>query len=1029
MRRKQKIWITSVLTILFVFVVGVCVKSSVFGRFTPEEPYVTDTPMGTSSSLTTITNEGGNQKGTLGSGATPMDGVPVAEMDEPKGSEKNPFVLLEIVPEQAQQQMVYLNTSDENYPLDVMQIGIDACKKENKNFINFKDITNFGLHNSPGEWFCRYEYDIYKFGGDEETVSKPLVEIDKLYMIELTSENISEAGYDLEKFENAYNNGNCKMADMKKQFPKLFEKDTTKWKETIRDIAIEDDNNWNKKSKNKGTIHHKFLFSSETLDLGRYYLDAKNVVKNHPEVFKVDSDGNEISDDILKDLENWQGEYTGTDKYEYTVKTEDIAAEDYDDYEKGKLSITKLIGKYLSLFQYDVNGNQIEENRLKMDGWKVVKNLEKTGKILSSGYLHYVGNNSTGKYDFKDNRQVAGINGTVVTLEENEDGAWEYLDELPDGAKEGSSSSFWGNFWSSDYYWSVDKVEKAYSANDPQKVVMLTDAWEYTFTYKNEVHQYEFSYDGGELSKVYSFEYYGLKTNDILKRSLFTFQDEEECRNFNLRVFAMTPSQINEAVKDDTADTLDIIERADMFYIASYSKKTDNIKQVYELYNKYVAKKDGYVYSGDNIKSFYENDLDWGSCYKILWRLSTNANLPLLWTQEVGTMVNNGVDGTDNTHMYVTEDAIANHIHEKGSLNNLAKLYLITIQFDLLARKGEGEIEYKRTFYDDILQNLQTIQLNSSAMEKADKDTASTTGYYERKLVETDCNDGTVLSDDAKKTCYYLWNLWTFYPSDIKLSSGNQKEQSNDVYVQYGYLDSFFDSNADVFNDGVADHHSGSDGYDGKNVGVVHSGSNSDVNHSTLIGNAENKGIVNTTMNVAYQIMNKQTPKIEPLDVRVEKRKKDYQKLSNELILIDYNKKADYDIAGKEPLYIKLKITNTNNEDAILKSIKLLKDEADSDTITLVPRKTKEESTKMTKEMIRDVNGKQPVEGYRIPANGSLTFYVPYQISEYKQDYTTLQLVTQARKFLLRKGKKESTLGGPVEHTVTISERTLFNLE
>lgn len=1038
MRRKQKIWITSVLTILFIFVVGVCVKTSVFGRFTPEEPYVTDAPMGTSSSLTTVTNEGGNQKGSLGSGAAPMDGVPVAELDEPKGSEKNPFVLLEIVPELEQQQMVYLNTSDENYPLDVMQIGIDASAKKNANFHNQRQsIGNYDEIKAIGHWFYEYQYDLYEYGEDEQTIKKPLVEISELYSMKMEPDYLKEKGINVQEFDS-YFNSEDKCHDVKslsEKYPALFQKDGSG--EEIRDIALEDNRNWDAKREKKGAVHFDVSFFSDKMNTDkdyRNYVNVPEIIRENPHIFKTDNNGNEISDAVREDINNWKGECKGTDSYDYRVLTKSITKDDYNAYQNKEITMKDLISRYPDLFQTDVSGKKIEKSRLSADGWKLEKLDDgKFPTVLDSGYLHYVG--SGGNYTFStEEKWNNGINSSVLALEKKENGEWEYFEDLPDNAKKGDAYwQFTQNPQNQELYWSVPMVAQGYGLS--RKVVLLEEVDEnegvYVFTYKRDISRYEFSYDGGETHTVYSFKYYGLKTNDILKRSLFTFQDEEECKNFNLRVIAMTPSEINKAVQGDTPETLDIIERADMFYIASYSKEkdTDNIKQVYELYNKYIAKKDGYVYSEDNIKSFYENDLDWGSCYKILSRLSTNSNLPLLWTQDVGTMINNGVDGTENTHMYVTEDVTANHIHAKGSLNNLAKLYLITIQFDLLARKGEGEIEYKRTFSEDILPNLQTILLNSSAMEKADKDTASTTGYYERKLVETSCNDGTVLTDDAKKTCYYLWNLWTFYPSDIKLSSGNQKEQSNDVYVQYGYLDSFFDSNADVFHDGVADHHSGSDGYDGKNVGVVHGDSNSDVNHSTLIGNAESAGIVNTTMNVAYQIMNKQTPKIEPLNVRVEKRKKDYQKLSNELILIDYDKKADYDTAGKEPLYIKLKITNTNNEDAILKSIKLLKDEADSDTITLVPRKTKEESTKMTKEMIRDVNGKQPVEGYRIPANGSLTFYVPYQISEYKQDYTTLQLVTQARKFLIRKGKKESTLGGPVEHTVTISERTLFNLE
>lgn len=1027
---------------IFIFAAFICLAifwvlsvNNVLGKFVPEEPYVT----GASESMSSVvvTNEGGNQKGSQGSGATPMNGVPTALGQ--KGSETNPFVLLEIVPEHEQQQMVYLNTSDSEYPLDVMQIGIDASTKENKNFIEFKDVTNFGLHNSPGEWFCRYTYDVYKFGEDEETESKPLVEIDKVYKLELTNENISEAGYDLAEFENvykAYKEGKYKMTDLKNQFPKLFARDTTKSKNSIRNIAIEDDKNWDVQTKKEGTIQHKVTFTSENLDLGQYYFNTKDVVKNHPEIFREDSAGKKVSDDALSDLENWEGKYIKTDQYDYKVQTEDIASEDYDDYEKGKMSVTELIEKYPSLFQKDKDGKQIKKSCLKMDDWKVQmeKRDEKHGEVLKSGYLHYVGDDAKGEYEFADNQHVANINGTVVTLKESENGHWEYLDTLPAEATEGVEDEFWWKRYSTEYYWSVDVVEKVYSANDPQKVVMLSDVTKYiyTFTLKKDVHHYEFSYNGGEISQFYSFEYYGLKTNDILKRSLFTFQSEEECNDFNFRVIAMTPSEINQAVQGDTSETLDIIERADMFYVGAYDSKTDNIKQIYELYHKFIKKDNSYVFSSDAMKSFYENDLGWASCYKILYRLCNNPNLPLMLTQLLGQMVNEGVDGTDNTHMYVTENDIAKHIHAKGSLNNMAKLYLITIQFDMLARKDSGG--YKRTFYEDILPMLESIDLNSEAMKKADNGTASTTGYYKRKLVETDCDNNPLSEtndekkDDKWKTCYYLWNMWTFYPSDIMLSSGNQVAADRETYIEYGYLDSFFDSNADPFHDGVADHHSGSDGYDGKNVGIVHGGSNSDVNHSTLIGGAESSSILNNTMNVAYQIMNKQTPKPDALQVRVERLKKDYQRMSNDIILVDYDRKADYKDKDKT-LFVKLTISNLNNEDGILNSIELVKDESDNNGIKLVPRKTKKNDTELKVESIKDINNANPESGYRVPANGELTIYVPYQLADWCKGNTMLRLVTRGRKFVIKKSQKISSLGEKHQSYVTISERTLFNLE
>ncbi len=1037
-RKMRKLWIIPALTVVAALTLVVCWKTDVMGKFVPEEPYVEGEPqlMNAGEKAVVVTNEGGNQKGSLGSGATPMKGVPTAGKDEPKGSEANPFVLLEIVPEHAQQQMVYLNTSDKEYPLDVMQIGIDVSTREGKNFIEFSDVTNFGLNNSPGEWFCRYQYDLYKYGKDDETIKKPLAEIGKLYSLEMEPDVLKEKGINVQEFDNFFNQGDrCQdVKSLNEKYPELFQKDDSG--EEIRDIALKDNKNWLAERKKKGAIHYDVSFTSEdfkTYKDYRYYVNAPEIIRENPHLFQTDIKGNELSEEVREDTNNWKGEWKGTDSYDYTVQTKNVTKEDYEAYENKELTMQALIGKYSDAFRTDINGKEIEKSRLRADGWELKKSKGVT--ILNSGYLHYVG--SGGQYAFDiEEKWMDGINNKALVLERQEDGEWEYLEHLPDNAKEADAYwQFQQNPYNQELYWSVPMVAQQ-GWGSSRKIVFLDDEDVYVFTYKKDIDRYEFSYESGETHTVYSFKYYGLKTNDILKRSLFNFQDEEECKNFNLRVIVMTPAEINAAVKGDTAETLDIIERADMFYFGSYSETTDNISQVFELYNKYLKRENEEEASPNRIKEFYDNDLDWASCYKILVRLCNNSQLPLLWTQQVGGMINHGVDDTENTHMYVTEDATANHVDAKGSLNNIVKLYILTLQFDMLARKGEGEINYKRTFYDDILGRLQTIGLNGEAMEKAQKDTAGTTGYYERTLVEAaDCK-GVPLMDDEKKTCYYLWNLWTFYPADIKLKDGREIAADKDTYVQYGYLESFFDANADPFRDNVPGNHSGSDGYDGKNVGVVHGeSSNANTNHSTLLGSPNDGGaILNTTMNVAYQIMNKQTPKIEPLKVKLEKRKKDYQRLSNELILIDYDKKAKYDTTGEEPFYIKITISNGNNEDAILTSLNLMKEEEDDTKIEIVPQKAPKESTaqenvKLNKEKITDVNGKNPVDGYRIPANGSLTFYAPYRLSQYNQDYTRLQLETRARKFLIVKGRKESTLGKAVPHTVTIAERTLFNLE
>lgn len=995
--------------------------TNVFGQFIPEKPYVTGEPAGNTSSLTFVTNEGGNQKGSQGSEKEPLDGVPEAKGQ--KGSKTNPFLLLEIVPEHAQQQMVYMNGKDKNYPLDVVKIGIDASDAKGNSFIWYRNLVDFNLHNSVGEWFCRYSYNIYKFGKGEKTEAKPLVEIDKLYTYDFSDDDIEKAGYSPSGFKGIYNNGYGNMADLEQNFSALFPSDDSLRKGTW-EAVIKDNKNWEKSAR----YAHELEISSAEIEKGDENLPIGELVKKYPDAFSTDKEGNLLdkNGDIVKqgelqDSAKWNKQTNYSAGYNVEISELDVK-ESIDE----NTVVSEFAKKYPAFFQKDKNGNAISAKALQDDeNWTVTIAKGKTEK-KENGYMINVG---MGKGDFYAKEVGISDGGAWAKFEKNEDpekNQWIYSETLPADAFPLSQRKDYDKLtepWTQPKDYSAEDLVGGYFAcQDFSSWGLEISCDRYQFKYGKAVTFYVYQYN----KMIYSFNYYGLRTNDILKRMLFTFDNEEECNDFNMQVIAMTPEEINEAVRNDTPETLDIVERADMFYVGSYDEETDGIENVYEMYHKYIKGDTDYTFSAEDMKNFDENDLDWASCYKILNRLCNNPNLPLMLTQGLGDMVNKGVDGTDNTHMYVTDDVISRHIDSKGSLNNMAKLYLLTVQFDMLAKKSDGG--YERTFYDDILPKLQTIALNPDALKGAKKNTASSTGYYERKLVEDAVCGETELTDEEKKTCFYLWNLWTFYPPEIKLSSGNQVAADKDVYVKYGYLESFFDSNADVFHDGVADHHSGSDGYDGKNVGIVHGDSNSDTNHSTLLGAAEGSGNLNRAMDTAYQIMNKQTPAVEPLTIKVEQCKKEYQKLSDALVLIDYNKDADYGNPDDKTLFVKLTISNTNNEDGILRSLKLVENEEDAEGITLTPRKTKEKSTELSQEDIRDINDQNPVKGYRVPANGSLTIYVPYRRADWQKGNSMIQLVTQGRKYVEKKSKV-STLGAKITNAVEISERILFNLE
>lgn len=908
----------------------------VFGQFIPKKPYVNQVeegdlkgdplPDGLTSSLDVVTPEGGNQKGTLGSGKEPCSKeVPKAVAGARKGTKENPFVVLEIVPEHAQQQMIYLNTDNPEYPLDLVQIGMDACDRKGANE-NFVDNQNLGgyydLPTAVGQWFCNYQYNVYKVGEEEEQEAVNLVEVDKkLFSVAVTEEEIEAAGYDFSAFQKDYKDHQYsgRIATIQffmEKYPKVFENTGIKKK------VLENYKNW------------QLSYEKKVLQEG-----VSNSYKNKGFLVAVEPGQGDFGFASESDCNEWILTKTGTDadRWKYYEDEADVPAE------------------YLEKYGQD---------------WK------QGGGIWNGGFYYY------------------SSDGTKIT-----------------------STSWGGN-------------KTLYEASqDPDftgTMLKLAENWDLTIQL----------FESPEVAQhTYTFDYAGLRGNDVLKRSLFTFQDQEECDNFVMETIAMTPAELNEIAQKDTPETLDMIERADMFYVGAYTKSTDNISNVYETYYRHIKHDEDYSfpeegteeYDNFEVSDFSDNDLEWGLVYKIMDRLCTNVNLPLMMTQNLGKMVNVGVNpdsSETDTHMYVTEDTISTHLDSNGSLNNMAKLYLCTVQFDMQARHKDGFI---RTFYEDIFPRMQTIGLNEEAMKGSVKNSAQTTGYYERTLVQEDSCGGVALDNGAKKSCFYLWNMWTFYPAEIKLSTGNQIAAPVKEYLKYGYLESFFNSNADVFHDGVADHHSGSDGYDDKNVGIVHGGSNSDTNHSTLLGATESSGIVNDFLNVAYQIMNKQTPQVEPLAVTVDKQKRFYEKLTDDSVMIDYNSSAKY--KNDKTLYVKVTVNNMNNEPGIVKSVQMVKENEQALSGEQTPQTTLDKETALGKKTVLDINGNNGIIGYEVPAQSSVTFYVPYQLSDWQKGYQSIRFTLRGRKYIKKKDKYISALGSETMQDVIITERTLFNLE
>ncbi|MCH5265664.1 MAG: hypothetical protein J1F02_07170 [Lachnospiraceae bacterium] len=901
-------------TVICVAVFLALQANQVFGKFVSQEPYVEGMP---ETASVVVTSEGGTQQGSVGTGASPCpatEGLPkVPTAEGIKGSETNPFVLLEVVPDKAMQQWTYLSGSVESgmpEKLDAMAIGIKVSDKAYKNdhakrFTNEKNLGNYPFASEYGQWFINDQYEVYKIGSKSQKEKMPFVELAQLYTISISAKNLENQ----EQFEADYQANKNDIGKLFDKYPELFAKDDNG--ETIRDIAKADSKNWE--------IDNK-----------------KHVIQEEK--------GNDLSTGYLVAVEPGKGDYG-------------YASEE------------------------DFDGRDIE----------------------GVGYRRILTKTGTDK-----DRWVY-----VKTQEE--------LQERFPGAKNWISGS---NFWNNDLGIGWSDLKNYLEGSEITGLyTSVAGSWP----------TYRITETPEKSEQLYTFKYYGLKNNEILKRALFVFKNQEEFENFHMQVICMTPAELNELSKKDTDETLDMIERADMFSFQTYSagggSDVNDMKFLCNLYHKEILGEENYEYDADKVTLFYENDLEWDLCSKIILRESENKNLPLIFNQMVGMMIEKGVTQSSEyeTHMFVTEgipnvaESVQTDVPAKGSLNNISKMYLISIQFDLLARQKKDGLD--RTFMEHIFPYIKKISLPKA--EGAVKNTATTTGYFDNRPLCT-C---TAWTQEQKERSYYLWNLYTFFPTHLQVNihaAGSDK----DIYVKNGYLPTFFATNANPFRDaGSAAHQRGSDGMDDKNVGVT-GGSVADTNHSGLLSNkGDGGGVASNTFETAFQIMNGQADNVENLTVTVLKQKKWYEKISDNAVLIDYSSLAKY--KEDKTLYLKVKVGNTNNQTGIIKSIKLTNINGTGAPITVNIQETTDISTVIKRDKVKNSQGDSSwngsVDGYGVDANGTLTFIIPYSLYDWQKGYNTVELVTQAHMY--NEKKERFVTGQPQTHEIAISERTLFNLE
>lgn len=915
MRKKGlKKWIvSSAVTVVLALAVVVCWKTDVFGKFVPQEPYVKGEPKVFTEDIMTVTDAGRNWIGEMGTGAEPCaEEVPTCEGK--KGSETNPFVILEIVANQCDQQIPYLAAEDDSTePLDMLQYGIQLAEENGKRYIpnTDKTMSNDNLQ-KLGQWFCNYQYSVYKIGSGKEKENMTYANVGKLYSLKFTDNELKQFGIDATEFKDSFdgifqqkdNWGYCDVASLSKKYnvekykkdgKNLFDEDAKG--KAIRDIALKDNNNWN------CSYEKKKVQDAEQEEYTDGYLVA---VEPGQGEFAIES----IQTDYNPERWTWNLVKTGTNKDRWIyVKDESEISEEW-------------VAKH-------------ESSYVAKDHFKNV-NCDNQIYHASSGSLCS---------DMAEDSRVTGL----------------YMDIAE------------------------------------QKVV--------TCRYVKREAQYE---------NQYSFEYYGLYNKNIIKRQLFHFNTQEEYDNFHMKVITMTPSELNAIAKKDTKEKVDLIERADMFYLGGYDMDTNNISNVYDLYYKYVKGQEDYDIS--NLKSFREEDLEWALCYKIIYRLCNNKNLPLMMTQTIGKLLDEG-DAT--VKMYQNETYPA--VDRKGTLCNIAKLYIIASQFDLTAKKEEDD-SFVQTFYDDYLNRLQYISLDDKAVSDQASTPARETGYFQRSKVALG------VSEEEQKKAYYLWNMLTFLPEQLQYIFFNQEQitVNDDIkkqFVSYGFTKSFLSSVGStpdkIFSEGKqATHQDGSNGKVG-NVAIPHN--NGAPEYSTLLGNTESAGFFNTAMDVAYQIMNNRPETINNQVVKVIKQKKEYVKMSDNAILLDYTSGRSY---GDKKSFVKVQIhTNNNGENGLVTKITLKN--SDGETAPVNSALQLFTSKNYDTECSKDTYGSY--SGYVIPSTDTLVAFMPYSLQQWADGYNIIEVETVGRIYSEKKEKIIS--GNPVTTEIDIGERTLFNLE
>lgn len=959
------------LTLVFVcvFVVGFfAIKTgSILGMFSYGKPYVETKDDGTPNAVNIpddqlkVTGQE-DYSSVLTSTSTEFTGlnalpeIPEANSTFDKGTKENPLVILEIVPELSQQSLSYFATSKEDgLPFDPLEMSMKMSKDKGKSFIHDDKKGQFMLNNKhikSGSW---------KPQGLKNANLSWLTDVGGIF-----SGNNFDNLYQIYDYNHSVTDSSRKTNGHDYDFSNA--------------PLVKVDAYYTVEMK-KGSSFVQSLSSEEN---GGSYPTIASLYDGNAD-FKaafVDKDNQEIPREVIDDDLNWAWtvEADSETNKNFSISISSPTAEfeaDYVEMKTGALDKNVFIERYKDILSRADDGTAVTSDEFaRTEAWTFNDAQEK--------YKGYFVNVGAGNGDIEA--------GNIYNIYPKDGGSWKYVVDASQLPENGT------NLWpDGKQNWEVSDNVAAAKVGDYYSVSFIggLNGTLASSIEKAKTYTINYNYEGYKLK----FQYVGLKWNDVLKRMLVNFKDEldsegnvtktadEQYNDYHIKIITVTPAMVNEMDKNDTDSTLDYIERADLFYVSSYypgknQTNADQVQNLRKFYWKYIDPDKETALSSNKsdtsqLASFEENDLEWSDCMKIIKRLSGDAGLAMMFSKQMGFYLDDGTDNVCN----LLYDSTYKH-DKKGSLCNLAKLYLIATLFDLSATTtSETSNDLIWTFMDNVYANIQQVKISNSA--KSPDNTAQYTGYF--KEVEEGVN-AVCTSHDSDSMYTYLWNLYTFVPyvtsaSDDSLYSSDGTADLNTFVNKYGFLSSSLLGTYPEKTYGHVDGNISDKGYnaglasnnsfyytsltgtrdpleDYQNVTIVMPGDmeivtwqmgqdNLGVPGTFLYGNKgtynakENldnknftiidKGVMSRIAVVLFNIMQNAKAPNPTMKFNIDtnqQSKKYYQKMSNSNVLIDYNQTASYnEQRSKEKNVLKLFCTlnnSTNRENSIITSIKLV---------------------------------------------------------------------------------------------------------